>query len=139
MYNQRDREVVVATDETDKKKVLEVEGQKEFIWVGTTEPKANLNRSNNGLSRVQREGRLTASVGYISQHKQLRAAAFVPRLFILFLFWQLCHNAGVGLALTGRVCAVCRQDVGRLRGERERKKKRPDGRPSAIQWRYGAR
>lgn len=57
------------------------------------------------------------SVVYISQHKQLRAAAFVPLaelLFILFLFWQLGHNAGVGLALTGRVCAVCRQDVSRL-------------------------
>lgn len=51
------------------------------------------------------------SVVYISQHKQLRAAAFVPLaelLFILFLFRQLGHNAGVGLALTGRVCAVCR-------------------------------
>lgn len=55
-----------------------------------------------------------ASVVYISQHKQLRAAAFVPLLFILFLFWQLRHNAGVALAPTGRVCAVCRQDVARL-------------------------
>lgn len=51
-----------------------------------------------------------SSVVYISQHKQLRAAAFVPpeeRLFILFLFWQLCHNAGVGPALTGLGCTVC--------------------------------
>lgn len=58
-----------------------------------------------------------ASVVYISQHKQLRAAAFVPvveLLLIPFLFRQLRHNAGVGLALTGRVCAVCRQDVSRL-------------------------
>lgn len=67
-----------------------------------------------------------ASVVYISQHKQLRAAAFVPRLFILFLFWQLRHNAGVGLALTGRVRAVCRQDVSRLQG----REKCPNGRRS---------
>lgn len=55
-----------------------------------------------------------ASVISISQHKQLRAAAFVPLLFILFLFWSLGHNAGVGPAPTGRVGAVCCEDVGRL-------------------------
>lgn len=107
VQRQRQRwELGVVTDLKRKRKV--VEGKEEFIWVGSTEPKANLNKSNNGLSRVQRGGRLMASVVYISQHKQLRAAAFVPLLFILFLFWQLRHNAGVGLAPTGRVCAVCR-------------------------------
>lgn len=76
--------------------------------MGSTEPRANLNSGNNGLSREQREGRLMASVVDISQHKQLRAAAFVPLLFCLFLFWQPDHNAGVGPAATGRVCVVCR-------------------------------
>lgn len=37
---------------------VEVEGKQEFIWVGSTEPKANLNKSNNGPIRVQREGGL---------------------------------------------------------------------------------
>lgn len=64
-----------------------VEGKKkECIWVGSTEPKANLSRSNNGLNRVQRGGRLMASVISISQHKQLRAAAFVPLLSFLSSF-----------------------------------------------------
>lgn len=76
--------------------------------MGSREPRANLNRGNNGLSREQREGRLMASAVDISQHKQLRAAAFVPLLFCLFLFWQPDHNAGVGPATTGRVCVVCR-------------------------------
>lgn len=54
---------------------------------------------------------------YISQHKQLRASAFVPlveHLYILFLFWQLSHNAGVGPALTGRLHTVCCEDIRRL-------------------------
>lgn len=41
-----------------EKKVVKVERKEEFIWVGSTEPKANLYKSNNGLRGEQRAGGL---------------------------------------------------------------------------------
>lgn len=55
-----------------------------------------------------------ASAVYMSQHKHLGVAAFVPFFSISSTFGSSDHNAGVGRAPTGRVGAVCRQDVSRL-------------------------
>lgn len=81
-----------------------------------TRPRANLDSGHNRMTRVQRVGGLEHQQP-TSEHKQLRAAAFVPlveRLFFLFLLLQLRHNAAVGPALTGRVRSVYFQDVSRL-------------------------
>lgn len=90
--------------------------------MGSTEPKANLYKGNNGPTRVQREGGLWHQWSTSHNTNSSGRRAFVRAaelLFILFLFWQLWHNAGVGPALTGlRVCPVCCEDVSRLQ-ERE--------------------
>lgn len=89
-----------------------VAGGKEGIHLGGVHRNSSkFKQEQQWADQSAKRRRLMASVVYISQHKQLRAAAFVPvveLLLIPFLFRQLRHNAGVGLALTGRVCAVCR-------------------------------
>lgn len=44
--------------------VVGLTGKGGIFWVGSTEPRANLNSGNNGLSREQRGGRLTASAAH---------------------------------------------------------------------------
>ena len=80
-----------------------MEGREEFIWVGSTEPKANLYKSNNGAERSAKRRRLMASLVYISQHKQLWAAAFV-RLVDFFSF-----SSSFGSSVTMQVLVLLRQ------------------------------
>lgn len=96
-----------------------------IFWVGSTEPRANLNSGNNGLSREQRGGRLTASAAHSLTTQTAQGCGLLgplsPLLRCLFLFCQFCHNAAVGPAATGRVSFVCREDVTRLQERRATK------------------
>lgn len=108
--------------------VVRLTGKGGIFWVGSTEPRANLNSGNNGLSREQRGGRLTASPLYNLPTQTAQGSGPVgplgpagplgpmgPLSRLLFLFGLFRHN---GPAATSRLGVVCRKDVTRLQERR---------------------